>query len=297
MKKLTCVILMSMFLMAGPVMAADDAQVNVYDKGQIKSIVFAIGFNQYFVNGQTPGVKMDVAPFIKNDRTFVPVRFLGNALGLDDSKITWDNGTQTATLKGNATLQMTIGQASVTSNGVPKQIDVAPLLQSDRTFLPARYVAEGLGYEVGWDEATQMVVCWPAGQPQPDVSAVVDYLNNQGAIPPVVEGNTVNGYIVPANTDLNVSTTGYKNSGSIVFNINLKDGNLEQQYADAQSIISQAVDPATTNEAMEYAKKVQDAYENPHYCPITTFNAPNGMAIRVGDGGGYTVQFDLWSTK
>lgn len=71
---------------------------------------------------------------------------------------------------------MTIGQAQVVSNGQTKAIDVAPVLQSSRTFLPARFVAEGLGYQVDWDEANQIVVCWPAGQPKPDVSGAVDYL-------------------------------------------------------------------------------------------------------------------------
>lgn len=163
-----------------PAGAADQSTVNVYQNNQlVKSVVFKIGVPYYVADGQTPGVKMDVAPFIQNDRTFVPVRFLGNALGVDNSNITWDNNTQTAMLKGNATLQMTIGKGQVVSNGQAKAIDVAPVLTKDRTFLPARYVAEGMGYQVGWDEATQTVVCWPAGQPKPDVSAVVNYLNSK----------------------------------------------------------------------------------------------------------------------
>ncbi|NPV74309.1 MAG: copper amine oxidase N-terminal domain-containing protein [Pelotomaculum sp.] len=159
-------------------------QVNVYENRKlVKSVVFKIGVPYYVVNGQMPGVKMDVAPFIHNDRTFVPVRFLGNALGVDDSNISWDNDTQTATLKdAKAVLSMTIGKPEVVSNGAAKVIDVAPMLvDPGRTMLPARFVAEGLGYEVDWDEATQTVICWPAGQPKPDVSAMV---NPYGDWPP-----------------------------------------------------------------------------------------------------------------
>ncbi len=160
------------------ILPARAEQVDVYENQRlVKSVVFKIGVPYYVVNGQTPGVKLDVAPFIREGRTFVPVRFLGNALGLEDSKITWDNDTRTATMRGKATLQMTIGKPRVISNGQAKDIDAAPVLTNDRTFLPARYVAEGLGYEVGWDGATQTVVCWPAGRPKPDVSAAVDYLN------------------------------------------------------------------------------------------------------------------------
>lgn len=172
-------VLLATWLPAG---AADQNVVNVYQNNQlVKSVVFKIGVPEYVVNGQTPGVKMDVAPFIQDGRTFVPIRFLGNALGVTDQNIAWDIASQTATLKSSATLQMTIGQAQVVSNGLVQAIDVAPVLANGRTFLPGRYVAEGLGYQVQWDAATQTVVCWPAGQPEPDVSGAVSYLNGQQA--------------------------------------------------------------------------------------------------------------------
>ncbi len=42
----------------------------------ITSADFVIGMNQYFINNQTPGVQMDVAPYIdaSSGRTLVPVR-------------------------------------------------------------------------------------------------------------------------------------------------------------------------------------------------------------------------------
>jgi len=45
--------------------------------------------------------------------------------------------------------------------------------------LPARFVAEGLGYEVDWDGATQTVICWPKGEPKPDIRAVQEYVREQ----------------------------------------------------------------------------------------------------------------------
>lgn len=285
--------------------ALADEQVDVYDENNqlVKSVVFKIGVPEYVVNGQTPGVQMDVAPFISDDRTFVPVRFLGNALGVSDENIAWDGPTQTATLMGNTTLQMTIGQKKVVSDGQVKSIDVAPMLVNPgRTMLPARYVAEGLGYQVEWDSATQTVVCWPAGEPKPDVSAAVDYLNKQAE--PVQSGETVNGYVIPANTDLFIFNQARSaNDGKLMFfQIRLNKGNLQQQYADAESILSQRLDTDTVAKAIEYAKKVQYALENisrenPIYCPNTTFNSPNGMVVDVGAGGGDSIQFDIWSTK
>jgi hypothetical protein len=287
-------------IFVAPVLAE---QVDVYEDNElVKSVVFKIGVPEYVVNDQTPGVKMDVAPFIQSGRTFVPVRFLGNALGLDDGKITWDNGAQTATLKGaNATLQMTIGQAKVVSNGAAKAIDAAPVLQSSRTFLPARYVAEGLGYEVGWDEATQTVVCWPAGQAKPDVSVAVEYLNGlaQDYQQPVEQPAQTTaqvqygGYVIPDNTDLTFGYDTTSPKGIIDFWIQLKKGDLQQQYADAKSIMLQTVDAGTVEEVMNYAMQAGVRDNDNRLPPIKTFNSSNGMAVRV-IGGDNTVQIMIW---
>lgn len=270
-------------------------QVDVYQNDQlVKSVVFKIGVPYYVVNGQTPGVKMDVAPFIEKDRTFVPVRFLGNALGIADSNITWDGPTQTATLKGAKALSMTIGKAQVTSDGQTKAIDVAPMLvDPGRTMLPARFVAEGLGYQVDWDEATQTVVCWPVGQAKPDVSAAVNWL--------VQPGNTVNGYVIPANTELYIFDKPFQvaHDGKLItFQILLKKGNLQQQYADAESILLQRLDAATVNAAIDFTKVTQEALLSDEPWDIKTFYSSNGMAVRTGPGwGGTSLQFDVWQTE
>ena len=35
---------------------------------------------------------MDVAPYIKDSRTFLPLRYVADALGVPDSNITFNNG-------------------------------------------------------------------------------------------------------------------------------------------------------------------------------------------------------------
>ncbi len=52
-------------------------------------------------------------------------------------------------------------------NGKEAQIDenpnVTPMIVSGRTFLPLRYVAENLGFAVGWDGETQTItLTYPA---------------------------------------------------------------------------------------------------------------------------------------
>jgi outer membrane protein TolC len=101
---------------------------------------------------------MDVAPYIKASRTYVPLRYLGLALGVAEGDIVWDAAAQTATLSlGSTKVVFTIGSTTYTVNGAAKTMDVAPEITNGRTMLPARYAAEGLGYTAGWDSATQTV--------------------------------------------------------------------------------------------------------------------------------------------
>ncbi len=120
----------------------------------VGSCEFKIGSNIYYVGGVAK--VMDVAPYIKNGRTYVPMRYLGEALG---AEVVWDDAARTVTLtKGDTTVVFTIGSTSYTVNGEAKTADVAPEITNDRTMLPARFVAEAFGAEVGWDAGTQTVL-------------------------------------------------------------------------------------------------------------------------------------------
>lgn len=115
---------------------------------------FKIGSNIYSVNGVSK--VMDVAPYIKNGRTYVPMRYAAEIIG---AEVVWDETAQTVTLtKGDTVVVFTIGSTTYTVNGEAKTCDVAPEITNSRTMLPARYVAEAFGGSVGWDAATQTVV-------------------------------------------------------------------------------------------------------------------------------------------
>lgn len=121
-----------------------------------REAVFTIGSNVYTVNGVE--YSMDVAPYIKNSRTYLPVRYVAYALGVDSDNVLWDEATKTVTLiKGMNAVQLTIGSNVLKLNGVSITMDVAPELQSGRTMLPFRFIAQAFGASVTWDEATQTV--------------------------------------------------------------------------------------------------------------------------------------------
>jgi hypothetical protein len=103
---------------------------------------------------------MDVAPFVENGRTFVPVRYLALALGLGEEGIAWSAPTGSATLSNNGiTVILTVGENILYVNGRQAPMDVTPLLlPPGRAFLPARYVAEAFGYTVRWDSSENAVI-------------------------------------------------------------------------------------------------------------------------------------------
>lgn len=117
---------------------------------------FTIGQKTYYSNGSS--LAMDVAPFIKNGRTLVPVRYLALAIGVAPADILWDAAKMQMTMKkGAMTVVLTIGSSNILVNGQVVRMDTAPLIDNQRTFLPARYVAEAFGFEVEWESERRVV--------------------------------------------------------------------------------------------------------------------------------------------
>ncbi len=134
--------------------------------------VFTVGQSGYLVNGQTQAT--DAAPFIKDGLAFVPVRYLSDALGVDD--VEWSPSTRTVYLtRATASrtgsgpsidfgVSMIVGSTRLTFHGSDRALDditrmmnAPPLIKDGRTYLPARYVAEAFGYTVAWNPADRTV--------------------------------------------------------------------------------------------------------------------------------------------
>lgn len=242
------------------------------------NVAFIIGLNKYFVNDQLPGVNMDVAPFIQDGRTFVPVRYLANALGVTDDNIKWDSVAKQVYLKlNNTTVTLVIGQASIITNGQTKAIDVAPVIQNDRTFLPARYVAEALVNTVDWDSVNKIVTCYPQNAVKPDVSNVIAQAQQK----PIVIG----GFNIPAGTHLDLHDAASPDPADssyalIDFEIDGSRGDVPGQVADAQNILSQSksLDPATVDKAVAAINRLIPGQPPMHN---SAFNSLNGGSVSV----------------
>lgn len=170
--------------------------------------VFQLDSTKYKVNDQV--FAMDASPFIDDGRTYIPIRFLAQALGVEDKDIQWDKDSGIAILTYHhdhtISISMKAGDRSLTVTNSPgtsgiesnKSIamDVAPLLKNGRYYLPARWVAEALGYTVEWNEPAQCVLVYsPGGEqsaPLPqittqEIKSTSDVLNTTMQIP-VISG-------------------------------------------------------------------------------------------------------------
>ncbi len=127
------------------------------DSSYSSNAVFVIGDTNYTVNGVQ--MTADVAPYLKNDRTYLPVRYVATALGVVDANIMWNEAEQSVVIiKGDRVVKLVIGSTTMMINGVPFGMDVAPeIVDPGRTMLPLRWVAQALGADVQWDAATQTV--------------------------------------------------------------------------------------------------------------------------------------------
>ena len=118
--------------------------------------LFKIGSSQYTVDGQNK--TMDVAPFTENNRTFLPIRYLADALGITSDNITWDSANQAVTLtKGDKVVQVTIGSKILKVNGSNILMDVSPKMVNDRIFLPLAWLAQAFDVNLSWDENTHSI--------------------------------------------------------------------------------------------------------------------------------------------
>ncbi len=112
------------------------------------NIRLTLGDTAAFVNAEAK--TLDTPPFLRDDRTFVPVRFLAESLG---AEVFWEDETRTAVfVKDGTTVRLTVGTSTAYVNGEPRTLDATVFLENDRTYAPLRFVAEALGAAVEYKE-------------------------------------------------------------------------------------------------------------------------------------------------
>ena len=108
---------------------------------------------EIYLNGSL--LESDVPPVLKDDRTFVPIRVIGEALGY---VVDYDDGVVTMRHDvSGATIEMAVGIPFATINGKVIDLPVPAFIESDRTLAPVRFLSEALDSNVIWEPGYYMV--------------------------------------------------------------------------------------------------------------------------------------------
>ena len=102
---------------------------------------------------------MDAAPYIKDGRTMLPLRYVAEALGFD---VEWIGSTRTVVLKQDKMrVEIPVDTDKIIVNGKVYTSDVKPEIKKDRTMLSIANIARALGLQDGkdiiWDNNTKTV--------------------------------------------------------------------------------------------------------------------------------------------
>ena len=123
------------------------------------SPVLARDINIYINNKK---IETADAPFVKNERTLVPIRVISENLGV---KVDWNQEKQEVSLEkeGNE-IFLPLKEKYYVQNGERVATDIAPEIKNNRTFVPLRLIAELYGKEVRWDQESYSVWIQDPGQ-------------------------------------------------------------------------------------------------------------------------------------
>lgn len=126
---------------------------------EIETLAFLAGSHNALVGNAL--MKIDssdvkVKAYIKNERVFLPARFLVDNIG---AKVIWNSSESLAIItKDDITIEMQAGKDTVLVNGEEVAIDAPLEIVYDRIFVPVRFVSEILKLKVSYESNSLIVV-------------------------------------------------------------------------------------------------------------------------------------------
>lgn len=98
----------------------------------------------------------DVPPKIVNDRTMVPLRAIAEQLGFI---VLWNDADKTIIMtNGNKVVTMQIDNTKFFKNNQELELSSPPMIDSARTLVPVRAIAESFDIDVDWNEDEKIVI-------------------------------------------------------------------------------------------------------------------------------------------
>ncbi|MBW5446568.1 AMIN domain-containing protein [Cohnella sp. CFH 77786] len=112
-------------------------------------------------------------PAMVHNSVLVPIRTVAEKLGY---KVGWDSKKKQVTVEqGSTKILMTLNNPKATVNGKTVTLVEAPILKSDTTLIPLRFVGETFGIQFLWDNASKSVYMFSdKSDNSPDTGSVGD---------------------------------------------------------------------------------------------------------------------------
>ena len=121
-------------------------------------IVFKLNSKSWTQNGIAQE-KMSVAPKVINSRTYLPIRYVAYALGINPANISWNASTKSVVIKdGSDTIKLKIGSKTMETNGIAQSIEVAPRMVGDRAMIPVSQIKSAFSnksIQLNWDNRSK----------------------------------------------------------------------------------------------------------------------------------------------
>lgn len=92
---------------------------------------------------------LDVEPVMDSGSVFVPISFISEALGFEVDYL--EENKTVNIIREDKNVAITIGSNIAVIDGNEVSLDVKPFIKEGRTFVPLRFISEGLGEDITWD--------------------------------------------------------------------------------------------------------------------------------------------------
>jgi hypothetical protein len=198
----------------------------------------------------------DALPFIdSNGRTQVPVRFVAEAM---NAEVSWEATAHRADItRGRITLSMTIGVKEIVVLKVNKPMDTAPLIQDSRTFVPLRFISEGLGADVQWDAPSRTVRITDDGRDKYKVGDFLLYFDESDRVGNSITDNTL---VIHKKSGLSIGEGDLGNGATAIYlqiNLHNPETDVPKQREETTVLLKQRISEKLVEEIMAYAAQKQ----------------------------------------
>jgi len=118
------------------------------------TLTFYVGSERALNNGVTE--TLDCAPYINEDTTMVPIRYIAESLG---ATVIFNESGSSATIRLNGKeIVVTAGSNKISVDGAELEMQKSAIIKNNRFFVPLRTMGELAGKEVYWDDSGLIIL-------------------------------------------------------------------------------------------------------------------------------------------